>query len=549
MSFIIITINITDYSPSSFNFEDFKFIFSHNKQIFGDEISFSSKNKIIQKVKFEQKDINFSIKVIKKDSLIGICNFIIPYKNILLKKISSYENNCIINMTDSTKRILLINNFNLKIKIYCDIQYLDKEKINVNSPKLIVNKNNKINNSVVNKHYVYSKIIQKSNSQKNNKNQNQTSFTSEDSNKKNNLIYSKPRNFINKEKSNLFNTEKNINMNNNNNSLEYTEDNSSDTEEALTKSFNLTDNEFSRFVPNLIKERPLENLSKMNDINEMMSFTKDSIIQFLNYQQDYNDKIKKGIDNYDKYYKLQKKYSQKYANKIKQMNILEKKQKINEIKRTLNTNSFVSNLFRIVEIKNNEMDLFTQIRGDNDLEDDFEENLNINDINNNINEKNKNYKLLNELMNNCISYYRSNEKIYKIFPKSLIENYDKNKDFKNNKNEENFLDVSLADSDENSLVNEGEESKGDNDNKKLKYVDSYVNDEIDYELDNYLKEVYRNNKNVKINKFTKIHDNNYKYGKMQIIIIEEGDKIKIKDDNGVFSIEKFIELNSVIKYN
>ena len=147
-------------------------------------------------------------------------------------------------------------------------------------------------------------------------------------------------------------------------------------------------------------------------------------------------------------------------------------------------------------------------------------------------------------MNNCISYYRSNEKIYKIFPKSLIENYDKNK-YK--KNDENYLDVSLADSDENNLYNESEESKGNNDNKKLQYVDSDVNDEIDYELDNYLKEVYRNNKNVKINKFTKIHDNNYKYGKIQLIIIEEGDKIKIKDNNGVFSIEKFIELNSVIK--
>lgn len=544
MSFIITTINITDYSPSSFNYEDFKFIFSHNKQIFGDEISFSSKNKLIQKVKLEQKDINFSIKVIKKDFLIGICNFIIPYKNILSKKISSYENNCIINMTDSTKRILLINNFNLKIKIYCDIQYLDKEKINVNSPKLIINKNNKINNAVVNKHYVYSKIIKKSSSKKNNKNQIEASFTSEDSNKKNNLIYSKPKNCINKERSNLFNTEKNINTNNNN-SLEYTEDNnSSDTEEALTKSFTLTDDEFSKFVPNLIKERPLNDLSKMNDINEMMSFTKDTIIQFLNYQQDYNDKIKKGIDNYDKYYKLHKKYSQKYANKIKQMNILKHKQKINEIKKTINTNSFVSNLFRIVEIKNNEMDLFSQIRGSNDLEDDFEDNLNINDINNNINEKNKSYNLLNELMNNCISYYRGNEEINKIFPESLIEKYDKNK---YNKNDENYLDASLMDSDENNLYNESGECKENNENKKLQYVDSDVNDEIDYELDNYLKEVYQNNKNVKIDKFKKIHDNNYKYGKIQIIIIEEGDKIKIKDNKGVFSIEKFIELNSVIK--
>ena len=93
-----------------------------------------------------------------------------------------------------------------------------------------------------------------------------------------------------------------------------------------------------------------------------------------------------------------------------------------------------------------------------------------------------------------------------------------------------------------------ESSKGDDEskNQKLEYVISNVNDEIDYELDNYLKEICRNNKNVKINKFNKIHDNNYKYGDIQIIIIEEGDNIKIKDDKGVFPIEYFLEINKHI---
>ena len=59
-----------------------------------------------------------------------------------------------------------------------------------------------------------------------------------------------------------------------------------------------------------------------------------------------------------------------------------------------------------------------------------------------------------------------------------------------------------------------------------------------------MKEICRNNKNIKINKFNKIHDNNYKYGDIQIIIIEEGDKIKIKDDKGIFSLDNFIKLNS-----
>ena len=81
MSYIIVTINISEYIPTSFNFEGFKFIFS-----FGDVINFYSKNKIIKKIKLEQKDINFSIKVNKKDSLIGICDYTIPYESILLKK-------------------------------------------------------------------------------------------------------------------------------------------------------------------------------------------------------------------------------------------------------------------------------------------------------------------------------------------------------------------------------------------------------------------------------------------------------------------------------
>ena len=555
MSFIIATINIVNYSPSSFDFEDFKFIFSHNKRVFGDEISYISKNKIIQKVKLEQKDINFSVKVIKKDSLRGVCDFIIPYKSVLLKKITSYEKECIINMTDSTKRILSINNYNLKINIHCDIDYLEKEKKNGNNQKLLVNKNKNntidVNDSSAKKRFIYNKI--------NNKNNKDNNININSKKNYNTIVYSKPRYFQNKKHSNSFDIEKN------NNDLDDSDDiiiknnnednNSFDTEEELNQNFNIIDTDFSNYIPNLIKEYPLENLSKMNDINEMMSFTKDNIIKFLNYQQEYNEKVKKSLDNYDKYYKLYKKYSQKYANKIKQMKFLEKKLKINEIKKSMNNNSFISNLSKIVDIKNSEIDLYELIRNDNDLEYDLEENLNINDINNYINKENKNYNVLNGLMTNCIAYYGNDQKINKIIPQNLIDNYNLNKNYKNytkNNNiikiEENILDVSLADNDENVSEEVMESSNGDDEskNQKLKYVISNVNDEIDYELDNYLKEICRNNKNIKINKFNKIHDNNYKYGDIQIIIIEEGDNIKIKDDKGIFPIEHFLEVNKDI---
>jgi hypothetical protein len=128
----------------------------------------------------------------------------------------------------------------------------------------------------------------------------------------------------------------------------------------------------------------------------MIIFTKDNIIKFLNCQQDYNIKIRKAFDIYDDYFKLMKKYSQKYANKIKILKILEKKQKINEIIKSLNRNSIVSNIFKIVEIKNNENDFYKYITdNDNNVENDFEENLNINDIND-INNNNNRYNINND---------------------------------------------------------------------------------------------------------------------------------------------------------
>ena len=130
----------------------------------------------------------------------------------------------------------------------------------------------------------------------------------------------------------------------------------------------------------------------------------------------------------------------------------------------------------------------------------------------------------------------------KFIPNEIFEKYDFNNDNNISDIEKNNLDISLADNDDNIFDNKNDEQNNIN---ELNYVESNVNDEIDYELDNYLKDFYKDNKNIPIIKFKKIHDNNYKYGKIQIIIIEEGDLIKIKDDNGIFTLNKFLELNSI----
>lgn len=540
MSYLFLSLEILNYYPSSFDFSEFKFIFSRNKTVYGDEISFISKNKIIQKIKLEQKNINFSIKVIKKDSLIGISNFIIPYNTVLLKKIPAYEKECLINMTESSKRILGLDNDNLKINIRCNIEYVNNIENNSSNKVLHVNRSNKINESIINKHFIYNTISENNNSKDENQYNNNKVFL-EDSplksmNKKNNLVYSKPRNFSSKKKSNKYNIKNAISSDDNNDSSY-----SYDTEEELSQKVVFYDEEFSKFVPNLIKEYPLDNLTKMKDVNEMVLFTKNNIIRFLDFQQEYNDKSKKAIDIYDKYFKLLRKYSQKYSNKFKQLKILEKKEKINEIKKSLNRNALASNLFRIVDIKNNENELYKEIIGENNnIEDDIDIEGNLN-INENI-KINKNYELLTDILNNCIYNNKNNNKIKKVIPKSLLDNYNLNYHHQNKeiKNEDNILDISLVDS----IDNINNEENVNSISNKLKYVESNLYDEIDFELDDCLKEFYNNNKNINVIKFKKIHDNNYNFGGIQIIIIEEGDKIKIKDDKGVFTLEKFLKMNS-----
>ena len=540
MSYLFLSLEILNYYPSSFDFREFKFIFSRNKTVYGDEISFISKNKIIQKIKLEQKNINFSIKVIKKDSLIGISNFIIPYNTVLLKKIPAYEKECLINMTESSKRILGLDNDNLKINIRCNIEYISNIENDASNKVLHVNRSNKINESIINKHFIYNTINENNNRKEENQYNNNKVFL-EDSplksmNKKNNLVYSKPRNFSSKKKSNKYNIKNAISSDDNNDSSY-----SYDTEEELSQKVVFYDEEFSKFVPNLIKEYPLDNLTKMKDVNEMVVFTKNNIIRFLDFQQEYNDKSKKAIDIYDKYFKLLRKYSQKYANKFKQLKILEKKEKINEIKKSLNRNALASNLFRIVDIKNNENELYKEIIGENNnIEDDIDIEGNLN-INENI-KINKSYELLTDILNNCIYNNKNNNKIKKVIPKRFLDNYNLNYHHQNKeiKNEDNILDISLVDS----IDNINNEENANSISNKLKYVESNIYDEIDFELDDCLKEFYNNNKNINVIKFKKIHDSNYNFGGIQIIIIEEGDKIKIKDDKGVFTLEKFLKMNS-----
>ena len=118
---ITLTFSISDYFPQNFNFNSFSFIISSESREFEQEISYSSKNKISHKFFLQKKDLKYSIKVTKNNSLIGISNITIPF-SFLQKKEKNYKKICNINMTDSVKRVIFGNILpenNLKIEINC----------------------------------------------------------------------------------------------------------------------------------------------------------------------------------------------------------------------------------------------------------------------------------------------------------------------------------------------------------------------------------------------------------------------------------------------
>ena len=128
MSYVGITLEILEYFPQNFNFENFSFIFSSESKDFEKEISFLNKNAISQKIPIPKRNLKYSIKVTKNNSLIGISDYIIP-QNIFNKKEASFEKLSQITMTDSIRRLIFGNTSpsnNIKICIHSTFQYLEK---------------------------------------------------------------------------------------------------------------------------------------------------------------------------------------------------------------------------------------------------------------------------------------------------------------------------------------------------------------------------------------------------------------------------------------
>ena len=605
MTQVTITFSILEYLPSNFNFNSFSFIISSESREFEQEISYASKNKISHKFPLQKKDAKYSIKVTKNNSLIGISDISIPYF-IFQKREKNYQKTCIINMTDSLKRVLFGNtspeNSNLKIEINCSFIYNEKEKNNKMNYSTNTMKKNKdmknlkdmknsgtfslkniienkksaiINNSNIKKHY---------SSSKSNKNVN---FKSPKINKPKTHIF----NYVNKEENNIINNKgkenkENKELINKNIIIEDKKEpvliqNESVIDEELNKEIKEKDNEFYNYINEFKGKHPLENLDSINDINELNEQSKNIILELLDYQIKFYSSIKDNFSTKKRFKNLMIQYNEKLRNTKKEINKINEMIDLIEIKSEILDKNENKNIDNLLSLKENELNNYNNINKNKEIK---KEKENTKD-NSELLEKGKN--VLIKVLQQCIEKHGPINKIYtltnstepeRINIKKLAEKYNLplNSEIKEEE-EEKENNINSKESKDKISLNEHEEEKNDDDinnkendidNKnsinieqdkdkeeqkeknifegkitKWEYVSTEKPDKIDKKLELYLKYFY-SKRTFPVVIFKKTSTNNYEYGKQKIMIKIEGDTIRVRNLGGYLIIDKFIELNA-----
>ena len=379
-----ISIDIIDYYPKDYDYTAYTFIFISEENNFEREISFINSNQICHKITFpNKKEIKYSIKVLKDDSLIGISELIIP-NQIIYKKEKIYDKICPINMTDSTKKILFGNASNsivLKIGIHCTLQYIEEKKNLVN---VLSKKENKtfLQKSKINKKkeririftppsHVTKNFPKMTNSKKHKRTysleKQDHNITKIKSLKNKILLKKESKNTItdiNKENINDINKEeiKEDNKNKNNNIIELK-------------------NDFENFINENSKK-----INYLNNDNDMNNFTVNNIKKILDYQTKNYELIKDKIislnQRKEQYIKVNEKYKQNLSIKNK---LIEKNNEYDIQKELLINKENELNLQNkeFSELKNIESNIFKEIYS----------NINQNNSENNEN-KNEDFSLL-----------------------------------------------------------------------------------------------------------------------------------------------------------
>ena len=564
MSYVGITIQILEYHPQNFNFENFSFIFTSESREFEKEISFTNKNSISHKISLPRKNLKYFVKITRNNSLIGICDFIIPFQTFT-KRENVYNKNCQMTMTDSIRRLIFgnISPNNIKININANIQYLEKgEKFmkqnssnaitkkdekekekRASTPKKFENKYNK------NKYGNLTTVLKFNKEDRNGMNKKTTEVINKKrSNSKqimnnvsgNGSLNLKTKNQQKglkeqkkeKEKEIIKENINNININNNikeeNINLDNIQD-ASDIDEELKNKKDLNIQNIIDFMKSFINEHPLEKMDESKEPYELMIYTKNIINELLNYQLNFYSLLNTSLDINKKYKDLLLSYNEKYRLTLKKINKAEEELKKSEIKEDLITNAQIienNNINKLLPLKQQELDLYKELYIINrDKKNQEEEKFNEEQMKQ-IEEKkakdaNTQLLLIRILKNIYIKYGPLNNLV--------------NKDNSEESDIQNILNLS-----EKYNLPISEEVH------EMENILSNNPDEFDNQLEKYLKNYYQAKNVAKIN-FKKIENNLYEYGQIKVNIFMENNEFKAKTTGGITSLDKFIEKNAPLE--
>ena len=558
MAFLGITIEILEYFPQNFNFDNFNFIFTSESKDFEKDISIINKNQIFQKIPVPKKNLKYSIKVTKNNSLVGISDLIIP-STVFSKKEASFDKTCQITMTESIKRLIFGNSTpnTIKINIHSTFQYLEKgekfikpaasnislkkEEKRSSTPKKLENNNLKKmkfgGSSNTN--------LKLNKEEKKTMNKKLTEDFKKRSNSKphsNNLSSgAMPLNIKNKNHPQIINKENEkeiVNANIKKDKKERKESgeelvDTSIIDEDLKNPINNISSEFLDFIPNFEKKYPLEKLNEFTDPYEMINYTKNIINELLNYQINYYNILTNSVNLNKKFNELLIKYNEKYRLTLKKINKLEEENSKNEIQNELITdihrNDF-NNLKQLIPLKQSELDLYKEM---------YSINLDENEIQKYSEEQMKQIEeKKSKDANTQLLLIRVLKNIYnKYGPLNKLLD-------KSNSNENEINNVINLSAKYNLPISEEVPSNND----EFEYVSSNNPDDIDRKIEKFLKNLYNKKKVPKII-FKKLSNNSYEYGTQKVTIKIEGDSIKAKSYGGFILLDKFIDNNAALEDN
>ena len=560
MSYIGITLQIIEYHPQNFNFENFSFVFSTESRDFEKEISFSSKDPISHKLLIPRKNLKYSIKITRNNSLIGISDFIIPLQ-VFSKKENSFNKYCQLTMTDSIRKLIFgnISSNNIKIHVSANIKYLEKgekfikstisdshikkEKKRASTPK-------KFENKFKNKYGNMTTILKLSKDEKSTMNKKVTEDFKKRSSTKSHINNASGNASLNtkirlqkkekdkeKSKDNIINNKKiekvkDAEKAEEENKIITNIEDTSDIDESLkdNNTQNLSPSEILDFMKSFEKKYPLEKLDEFNDQYELMNHTKKIMNELLNYQQKYYSLLNTSYTLNKKYQNLLLNYNEKFRLTLKKINKIEEESKKNDIKQdiilTLENNEN-NNLNQLLNLKQQELQLLKEIYVIKPKKKE-EEKLTEEQIKQIEEKKNKDHNtqlLLIKVLNNIYNKYGPLNKI--ITKENSEDNEIKN------------------------IINLSEKYNLPISEEVLKMENVICNnkpEEMDLKLESYLQNFYKNKKISKI-AFKKIGNNLYEYGTLKVTIIFEDNAFKAKTVGGFIGLDKFIEKNSGLEDN